>query len=89
MAGIKLSELAKLVKSTSEQLVKQLADAGVEVSADEQDPSISDADKRKLLLFLRNKHKGGASEGAGTISLKNKPGKITLKTIVIYVYPHR
>ena len=80
MAGIKLSELAKLVKSTSEQLVKQLADAGVEVAADEQDPSISDADKRKLLLFLRNKHKGGASEGAGIISLKNKPGKITLKT---------
>lgn len=73
MAQVKLADLEKLVKNR-EQLFELLNEAGVEVA--EGADTISDADKRKLLLHLRDKRAAGAEKK--TISLK-KAGKVTLQ----------
>ena len=54
MANVKIKELAKLVRTPLEHLKEQLKEAGVVVLSDEQD--ISDDEKRKLLLYLKNRN---------------------------------
>lgn len=51
MAEISIKQLASVVKTTPEKLVEQLRDAGVSVAS--VDHSITDAEKKQLLLYLR------------------------------------
>ena len=70
MAEVSIEQLAQQVKATPERLLEQLKQAGVEVSDVNQ--SISDEEKRQLLLHLRKTH--GGSEDADKVR-----SKITLK----------
>ena len=54
MANVTIKKLAELVRSTPEHLKEQLKEAGVIVTSDDQ--AISDAEKRKLLLYLKNRN---------------------------------
>src|SRR3990167_3657853 len=54
MANITIKQLAELVKTTSDRLKEQLKEAGVIVTSDDQ--GITDDEKRKLLLYLKNRH---------------------------------
>lgn len=69
MADVSIKQLAQLVRTTPERLLEQLKNAGVAVTDAEQ--AISDEEKRKLLLHLKQTH--GVDEAA------KKRSKITLK----------
>ncbi len=69
MADVSIKQLAKLVRTTPERLLEQLKGAGVAVS--DVDQTISDEEKRKLLMHLKQSH--GVDESA------KKRSKITLK----------
>ena len=72
MSEIIVKQLAELIGAPVEGLLQQLNDAGIPVSG--ADDSITDAQKLKLLEFIRT---GKTSESAGTAP---KPaGKISLK----------
>ncbi|HLB56604.1 MAG TPA: translation initiation factor IF-2 [Coxiellaceae bacterium] len=53
MSNVTIKQLADLVRTTPERLKEQLKDAGVVVASDDQ--KISDDEKRKLLLYLKNR----------------------------------
>ena len=69
MADMSIKELAGLVRTAPERLLKQLKDAGVMVT--HVDQTITDDQKRKLLLHLKTAH-GFASEKRSKIVLKRK-----------------
>ena len=60
MADISIEQLSKLVGITSKELLAQLKEAGVAVT--QVDQTISDDEKRQLLLHLKQMH--GAPEPA-------------------------
>lgn len=53
MANVTIKQLAELVRTTPAHLLEQLKEAGV--SASDENQSISDEQKRKLLLHLKNR----------------------------------
>lgn len=69
MAEVSIEQLAQQVKTTPERLIEQLKQAGVDVSSANQ--TINDAQKRQLLLHLRQAH--------GSDAVDKEPAKITLK----------
>lgn len=73
MAEVSIKELAKMVRTTPDQLVKQLQEAGVAVTNTDQ--TITDEEKRKLLLYLKRSH-GDEADDSET---GKKRAKITLK----------
>src|SRR3990167_8694589 len=68
MTDVSVKQLAELVRTTPERLLEQLKEAGVNVAGVNQ--TISDTEKRKLLLHLKKSH--GVSEAS-------KRSKITLQ----------
>jgi len=72
MAEVTVKQLASVVGTSTERLLEQIKDAGLEI--DSPDSLISDGDKMKLLAYLRGQHgKDASDEGA------SKPRKIALK----------
>src|SRR3990167_5217703 len=69
MAEVSIKQLAQQVKTTPERLLEQLKEAGAQVTSADQ--TISDDQKRKLLLHLRQAH-GSAEDGRAKITLKRK-----------------
>ena len=71
MSGISVEQLAKVVGTTVDRLQIQLADAGIPKTGSAD--IVSDAEKMKLLGFLRQSH-GKDEQGAGTkkITLRRK-----------------
>lgn len=67
MADVTVSQLAKTINATVDRLLTQMKEAGLEHESPDQ--IVSDADKQKLLLHLKNNH------GASTA----QPKRITLK----------
>ena len=57
MANVTIKQLADLVRTTPDRLKEQLKEAGVVVTSDDQ--TISDDEKRKLLLHLKNRRSTG------------------------------
>ncbi|WP_407275185.1 translation initiation factor IF-2 [Halothiobacillus sp. DCM-1] len=70
MSEVTVKELAESVKTTPERLLVQLAEAGI--SAHSVDAVISDADKMKLLAYLRQSAAGSAGEKTTKITLQRK-----------------
>ncbi len=65
MADVTVKQLATLVRTTPAKLLDQLKEAGVTVADENQ--SVSDEQKRKLLLFLKNRRTvDSASESQAT-----------------------
>lgn len=80
MAEVTIKQLAELVRTTPERLLDQLKEAGVNVTSDDQ--TITDDQKRKLLLYLKSRRspvEGGAANlsptSRGKISLKSRTGR--------------
>ncbi len=71
MAEVTVKQLAGVVGTPVERLLKQIKEAGLEI--DKPDALISDADKMTLLGFLRGQH------GKSDVSSDSKPRKIALK----------
>lgn len=69
IADISVKQLADLVRTTPERLLEQLKDAGVAVT--HVDQTITDDQKRKLLLHLKTAH-SPESEKHSKIILKRK-----------------
>ena len=69
MSEVTVKQLAKVVGTSPEKLLEQLAEAGVPVTS--VDSLVSDESKMKLLAYLRQSH--GRNSEAG------KPKRITLK----------
>lgn len=59
MANVTIKQLAELVRIPPEHLKEQLKEAGVAVMGDDQ--TISDDEKRKLLLYLKNRNVAASS----------------------------
>ena len=76
MANVTIKQLAELVRTPLERLKEQLKEAGVVVSSDDQ--SISDDEKRKLLLHLKNR-RASTDEKSVESAPKARP-QITLQT---------
>ena len=72
MADVTVAQFAEVVGISVERLLAQLKEAGVEVAG--ADASISDAEKMKLLNFLRNKHSSDSANDARAAA----PRKVTL-----------
>lgn len=68
MAEVSIKQLAQQVKTTPERLLEQLKEAGIQVT--DADQTISDEQKRTLLLHLRQSH--GSEESRSKITLKRK-----------------
>lgn len=66
--GITITQLAKLVRTTPDGLLEQLKEAGVSVESVDQ--SVTDEEKRKLLLHLRSSHGGAPTKKRKQITLK-------------------
>lgn len=75
MATVTLKQLATMVRTTPERLKEQLKEAGIIVKSDDQ--AISDDEKRKLLLHLRNRRAGG-EESTENVSASAMPTRATL-----------
>ena len=94
MADVTVGTLAKAVGTTVERLLEQMAEAGIPQA--DADALVSDADKKVLLVFLKNSH---GSEDAGEtkkITLKRKtltklkaPTSVGKKTINVEVRKKR
>ena len=69
MADMSVKQLADLVRTTPERLLEQLKDAGVAIT--HVDQTITDDQKRKLLLHLKTAH-SPESEKLSKIVLKRK-----------------
>ena len=69
MADISVKQLADLVRTTPERLLEQLKDAGIAIT--HVDQTITDDQKRKLLLHLKTAH-SPESEKHSRIVLKRK-----------------
>ena len=69
MSEVTVRQLAEVVNIPVERLIEQLGEAGL--TFDDPDQTVSNADKMKLLQFLRQSHGKGAEADAG-------PSKITL-----------
>jgi translation initiation factor IF-2 len=69
MADVSIKQLATLVNTTPERLLEQLKEAGVAVTDVEQ--TISDEEKRRLLLHLKNAH-GVEEKKRSQITLSRK-----------------
>ncbi|TQV70505.1 translation initiation factor IF-2 [Exilibacterium tricleocarpae] len=76
MAEVTVSELAKSVGASVERLLKQMKEAGL--SHQSAEALVSDAEKQKLLTFLKTSH-GENSAAPKKITLKRKT-TTTLKT---------
>jgi len=70
MSDITVADLAKDVGISLDRLLKQLGEAGVQKTS--EDEMISEDEKKSLLTFLRKSHGSKATDG-------DKPKKITLK----------
>jgi translation initiation factor IF-2 len=71
MSEMTVKQLAEVVGIPAERLLSQLGEAGISIDA--ADASISDAEKKQLLAYLRRSH-GKKDESVAEI-----PRKITLK----------
>jgi translation initiation factor IF-2 len=71
MSEVTVTQLAKVVGIPADRLMEQLADAGVQAKHPED--TISDAEKTKLLEFLRQSHGKKTNISGGT------PKKVTLR----------
>lgn len=69
MTNVSIKQLAHLVRTSPERLLEQLKEAGVHVTHIDQ--TITDDEKRKLLLYLKSAH--------GTADTLKKRSQITLK----------
>ncbi|MEX1032293.1 MAG: translation initiation factor IF-2 [Cellvibrionaceae bacterium] len=76
MAEVTVSELAKSVGASVERLLNQMKEAGLEHDSAEQ--VVSDAEKQKLLTFLKDSH-GARDVAPKKITLRRKT-TTTLKT---------
>lgn len=76
MAEITVKQLAGVVGAPVERLLEQIKDAGLDAKSESD--LISDADKLKLLNFLRGQH-GTKGESDAVSGEGKKPKKITLK----------
>ena len=72
MADVTVTQFAEVVGISIDRLLTQLKEAGVSVT--DANASISDAEKMKLLDFLRNKHSSDSANEAKAAS----PRKVTL-----------
>lgn len=63
MADVKIEEFAVLVKTDPERLKEQLKEAGVVVTTDKK--TISDEEKRKLLIYLRSRQQSATASSVG------------------------
>lgn len=70
MADVSINEFAKLVHTAPDLLLKQLQEAGVKVLS--TDDVISDEEKRKLLLHLKQHQSSVEKAPSGKITLKRK-----------------
>jgi len=70
MADISITEFAKIVRSTPDRLLEQLKEAGVSVESVDQ--TITDEQKRKLLLHLRNSNASSTAKKREKITLKKR-----------------
>lgn len=68
MADVSIKQLAKLVNTTPERLLEQLKEAGV--AATDVDQTITDEQKRLLLIHLKNAH--GAETKRSPITMQRK-----------------
>ncbi len=73
MAQVTVSQLASVVGTPVERLLKQMKEAGLTHADSEQ--SVSDEDKRTLLLFLKGSH-GGSVASPKKITLKRKTQRV-------------
>ncbi|MCX7120871.1 MAG: translation initiation factor IF-2 [Gammaproteobacteria bacterium] len=64
MANVTIKQLAELVRMTPDHLKEQLKEAGVDVQSDDQ--AISDDEKRKLLLYLKNRNVAASATASET-----------------------
>ncbi len=76
MAEVTVSQLADVVGTPVDRLLKQMKEAGLKHQAAEE--AVSDDDKQVLLAFLKNSH-GESAEAPAKITLKRKTLS-TLKT---------
>ena len=76
MAEVTVSQLADVVGTPVDRLLKQMKEAGLKHKA--ADESVSDDDKQALLAFLKNSH-GESADAPAKITLKRKTLS-TLKT---------
>ncbi|WP_264770208.1 translation initiation factor IF-2 [Coxiella burnetii] len=70
MADMSVKQLADLVRTTPERLLEQLKEAGVAIT--HVDQTISDEEKRKLLLHLKTSHSTETDKKRSKIVLKRK-----------------
>ena len=70
MADVSITQLAKLVRATPDRLLEQLREAGVPVKSVDQ--TITDEEKRKLLMHLRSSHGESAPKKSKKITLKKR-----------------
>ena len=71
MSQVTVRQLAEVVNIPVDRLIEQLGEAGMDFS--DPDETISNADKMKLLQFLRKSHgKGEEMSGPSKITLKRK-----------------
>jgi len=72
MPGVSVKQLASVLGVTVDRLLAQLNKAGMEMS--DEDATVSDDQKAKLLSFLRGSHGSASSTKEAT-----EPKKITLR----------
>ncbi|MGH1470874.1 MAG: translation initiation factor IF-2 [Cellvibrionaceae bacterium] len=77
MAEVTVSELAKSVGASVERLLSQMKEAGLDHNSADQ--SVSDAEKQKLLSFLKDSHGESDTVAPKKITLRRKT-TTTLKT---------
>ena len=77
MSQMTVQQLAESVGTPVERLIGQLKEAGVEV--DGPATEVTDAQKLRLLTFLRESHGAGEQAEAGRVTLKRRATTQTLK----------
>ncbi|MGA7297749.1 MAG: translation initiation factor IF-2 associated domain-containing protein, partial [Rhodanobacteraceae bacterium] len=75
MSDVTIKQLAKVLGTSADKLLAQLAEAGMEFSGPDQ--AVSNQEKMKLLGFLRRNH--GKAEADADADEAKTPRKITLR----------
>lgn len=79
MSDVTIKQLAELVRTTPERLKEQLKEAGVVVTSDDQ--GINADEKRKLLLYLKNRRASDASPSTTAVVSGVSRPKLALETL--------
>ena len=77
MSEVTIKQLAKVLGTTADKLLGQLAEAGMDFSSPDQ--QVSNTEKVKLLGFLRKTHGKGSSAVGTAAADTSGPSQITLK----------